>query len=98
MPDDLVSPRLTPAAKRYHRLRVFLRGSQAIDARDRGHDDDVAPGEQRTGGGMAQLVDLFVDVRVLLDERVGTRDIGFRLVIVVVRDEVLDGIVWKELL
>src|SRR5688572_11581927 len=68
MPDDLVSPRLTTAAERYHRLRVFLWGPQTIDARDRGHDDDIPPGEQRTGGGMAQLVDLFVDVGVLLDE------------------------------
>ncbi len=46
---------------------------------------------------MAQLIDLFVDVRVFLDERVGARDIGFGLVVVVVGNEVLDGVIREEL-
>jgi len=46
---------------------------------------------------MAEPVDLLVDVGVLLDVRVGGGDVGFRLVIVVVGDEVLHGIVGQIL-
>ena len=54
--------------------------------------------EQRSRGGVAQLVDLVVDVGVFLDVGVGARDIRLRLVVVVVRDEVLDRVVREELL
>ena len=46
---------------------------------------------------MAQTVDLIVDAAVFFDERVGLRDIGFGLIVVVVRDEVFDGVVGEEL-
>ncbi len=45
---------------------------------------------------MAHPIDLLVDVQFLLDIGVGTRDVGLRLVIVVVGDEVLDRVVGKE--
>ena len=54
--------------------------------------------EQRAGGGVAQLVDLLVDVRVLGDVGVGARDVRLGLVVVVVGDEVLDGVLGEELL
>jgi hypothetical protein len=47
---------------------------------------------------VAQLVDLVIDRRVLLDVGVGRGDVGFGLVVVVVGDEVLDGVLGKELL
>ena len=40
---------------------------------------------------------MLVDRRVLFDVKVPRRYVGFRLVIVVVRDEVLDGVVREEL-
>ena len=46
---------------------------------------------------MAQALDLVVDRRVLLDERVARRDVGLGLVVVVVGDEVLDLVVREEL-
>ena len=45
-----------------------------------------------------ELVDLVVDRRVLLDVGVRRWDIGFGLVVVVVRDEILDRVVREELL
>jgi hypothetical protein len=45
---------------------------------------------------VAHPVDLLVDRGFLLDERVGARDVGLGLVIVVVGDEVLDRIVGEE--
>jgi len=59
---------------------------------------DVPPGQQCPRRSVAQLVNLVVDVRVLLDVGVGARDVGLRLVVVVVADEVLDCVVRKELL
>jgi hypothetical protein len=46
---------------------------------------------------MAEPIDLVVDRGVLFDKGVGLWDIGFRLVVVVVGDKVLDRIVGKEL-
>ena len=45
---------------------------------------------------MAQLIDLIVDGRVLLDVGVRLRDVGFGLVVVVVADKVADVVVGKE--
>ena len=64
---------------------------------DAGHDDHVAALEQRVGGGVAQLVDLVVARRVLLDVRVAARQVRLGLVVVEVADEVLDRVVREEL-
>ena len=53
--------------------------------------------KQRRGGGVAQAVDLVVDGRVLLDVEVLRGHVGLGLVVVVVADEVLDGVVGQEL-
>ncbi|MBA7674691.1 hypothetical protein ES703_82912 [subsurface metagenome] len=45
---------------------------------------------------MAQLVNLVINIGVLLDVEVGAGDIGFRLVVIVVADEVLDGVVGEK--
>ena len=47
---------------------------------------------------VAHAVDLLVDGRFLLDVGVGARDVGLGLVVVVVGDEVLDGVVGEEAL
>ena len=47
---------------------------------------------------MSKLVDLVVDLGVFLDVGVGPGDVRLGLVIVVVGDEVLDGVVREELL
>ena len=47
---------------------------------------------------MAQTVDVVVDGRVLLDVEVLGRDIGLRLVVVVIAHEVLDRVLREELL
>ena len=72
---------------------VLLRVAHAVDAADRGDDDDVSPGEQGRRGRVAQPVDLVVDRRVLLDVGVARRDVRLGLVVVVVADEVLDPVV-----
>ena len=86
-----------PTASRDHPVDVLLRRAQAVDARHRGDDDDVAPGQQRVGRRVPQPLDLVVDRRVLLDVGVRLRDVRLGLVVVVVRDEVLDRVVRQQL-
>jgi hypothetical protein len=77
---------------------VVLGGvANAVDRRDGGDDHHVAPLEQRLGGRQAHLLDVLVDRRVLLDEEIARRHVGFGLVVVVVRDEVLDRVLREEL-
>ena len=76
--------------------RIGFDRADTVNARDRGHDDDVVALEQRTRGGVAHAVDLLVDRAVLLDIGVGARDIGFRLVVVVIGDEILDRVIREE--
>ena len=88
----------SPFLKLHDEALVLLRLAEAVDARHRGDDDHVAALEQRARRGVAQLVDLVVDVGVLGDVGVGARDVRLGLVVVVVRDEVLDGVLGEELL
>lgn len=83
--------------QRHHPVDVLLRRTQAVDAGHRGDHDDITPGEQRIRRGVTQPFDLLVDGGVLLDVRIGLRDVRLGLVVVVVGDEVLDGVVRQQL-
>ena len=78
--------------------RIGLDRADAVDARHRGDDDDVVALEQRARRRVAHAVDLLVDRGILLDIGVGARDIGFRLVVVVIGDEIFDRVVGEEAL
>ena len=82
--------------ERDHSGHILLRGSQTVDAGHGGHDDHVPAGQQCVGGRVPQAFHLLIDGGVLFDERVRLRHIRFRLVIVVVRDEVLNGVVGQQ--
>ena len=86
------------ARQRQHHAVVGLGRAEAVDARHAGDDDDVAALEERPRGRQAHAVDLVVDRRFLLDVRVARRDVRLGLVVVVVADEVLDGVLGKEAL
>ncbi len=75
---------------------VGLHRADTVDAGHRGDDDDVVAFEQRARRRMAHAVDLLVDGAFLLDIGVGARDVGFRLVVIVIADEILDRVVGKE--
>ena len=75
---------------------VGLRRTEAVDAGDAGDDDDVPPLQEIVGRRMAELVDLLVDRGVLLDVGVRAGDVGLRLVVIVVADEIGDGVFREE--
>ncbi len=77
---------------------IGLDRADTVDAGNGGDDDHVVALDQRAGRRMAHAVDLFVHRRVLLDIGVGARDIGLGLVVVVIGDEILDGVVREEAL
>ena len=77
---------------------VGLDRADAVDAGDRGDDDDVVALQQRPGRRVAHPVDLLVDLAFLLDVGVGARHVGLGLVVVVIRYEVLDGVLREEAL
>ena len=85
------------AANREDHVGVPLGRADPVDAGDGGYHDGVGARQQRAGRRVAHPVDAVVEQRVLLDVGVGRRDVGFRLVVVVVADEVLDGIVREQL-
>ncbi len=71
----------------------------AVDARHRRDDHDVATAaHQRRHRRKPQFVDFLVDHQVFLDVRPGGGDERLGLVVVVVADEVLDGVIRKKLL
>ena len=77
---------------------IGLDRADAVDARHRGHDDHIVALQDRPRRRMAHAVDLFVDRAVLLDIGVGARDIGFRLVVIVIADEIFHRVFREELL
>ena len=42
---------------------------------------------------MAQALDIFIDGGVFFNVGIGLRDVGFRLVVVVVADKIFNGII-----
>ncbi len=95
-PEDLFALDSLPPLERHQHAVVRLRRSEPVDARDAGHDDDVAALEERPRGRQTHPVDLVVDRRFLLDVGVAGGDVRLGLVIVVVADEVLDRVRRKE--
>ena len=70
--------------------------AQRVDAGHRRDDDDVPPLRERRRGRVAQAVYLVVDSAVLFDIGIGAGDIGLRLVVVVVGDEIFHGVVREK--
>ena len=81
-----------------HHGVIAGRVTQAVDGGHSGHDNGVRPLQNGLGGRQPHLLDLLVHRRVLLDKGVGARHIGFRLVVVVIGNEVLHRIFREELL
>ena len=87
---------LSPLYRQQHPFVILGRGD-AVDAGNTGYYDNVAPAEKRARRGETQALDLFDDGGVLFDVGIGAGDVGFRLVIIEVADEVLDRVAREKL-
>ena len=83
-------------AQRDHHLEIVLGRAQAVDAAHAGDHDHIPAADEGAGCHQPQPVDLLVDRRVLLDIDVALRDVGFGLVIVVIADEIRDGVIGEK--
>ena len=96
--EDGIAPALLAHADAHHQGAVRGRVAEAVDRRDGGDDHHVLALHQRRRGTEPQRLEVLVDRGILLDVDVGRGDVGLGLVVVVVRDEVLDRIARQELL
>ncbi len=78
-------------------VQIGLRGAEAVDAGHGCHHDYVAARQQARRRRVSQPLHIVVDRAVLLDIGVGLRDVRLGLVVVVVGDEVLNGVVRQHL-
>ena len=76
--------------------RIGLDRADAVDARHRSDDHNVVAFQQRARRGVPHAIDLLVDRGFFLDVGVGARDVGFGLVVVVIRDEILHRVIGEE--
>ena len=95
MQNTLAVNRLAKAQRKHH-IIIFLRCAQAVNAGNTRHDDNVPAFEQRTRRTMAQLINLIVNRRILLDIRVGLGNIRLRLIIIVIGNKIFHSILREE--
>ncbi len=93
---DFLSRYRHPLFQKEEHPVIRLRRPQAIDAGDAGDNDHIISLEEGPRGRVPHLIDLFIDLRILFNIGVGRRDVGFRLIIVVIADEKLNRILRKE--
>ena len=94
--DDRVHADTLADLNRNDQTGIVFRRAKAVDT-GHGRDNDNIPARQQgMGSRVPELVDVVVDGRVLLNIRIGRGNIGFRLIIVVVADEIFNGVFRKQ--
>ena len=78
-------------------LVIFVAITDAIDTRHRRHNNAIRAFDQAFGRRQAHLLDVLIDRRILLDEEITTRHIRLGLVVIVIRDKILDRVFREEL-
>ncbi len=73
--------------------QIVLGRTQAVDAGHAGHNQDIPARQDGQGGGMAHLVDHFIDRGIFLNIGVAGGDIGFGLVIIIIADKIFHGVI-----
>ena len=97
-PHDLLPADLHAGPQGQRELQILLGVAQGVDAGNRSHDDHVLALVQGAGGGVAQPVDLLVHRRGLLDVGIAGGDVGLRLVIIIIGNEILHSRVREKAL
>ena len=77
-------------------LRVTFRLTDTVDCRDSGHNNGVTALKNAFGGSQAHLLDVLIDCRIFFYEKIPTGNIGFRLIVVVIRNEVFHRVIGKK--
>ena len=65
-------------------IAIFVRFAKSVYAADGRDNDDVSPSDERISGGKAISFDFVVSGGIFFDICVSLRNVGFRLVVVVI--------------
>ena len=68
---------------------VMIGRTDTIDTRNRSDNNGVFARKQRNCGGMAQTVNFIIDGGIFFDVSIGASDIGFRLVVIEIRNKIM---------
>ena len=94
--DDVFAAHTPALFQQQQHAVVGLGRTETINATDAGDNYAVAPLEERAGGRQPEFVEFVVDGCFLFNVGVAAGEVGFRLVVVVITDKVLDGVFRKE--
>ena len=94
---QLVAVNLLTATQSHHLRNVLLGRAQTVNAGHGRNHHHVTASQQGVRRRVAQTLHLLIDGGVLLNERIGLRHVRLRLVVVVVRDEILHRIIRQQL-
>ena len=95
---DRIAAVLSRLAYAQDRCAVVHRCAKTVDAADRGDDDRVPSLKERLRRRVSQLINLVVTAGILLNIGIGAWKVRLWLVVVEVGDEVLNRVLWEELL
>ena len=95
--DDFPLPHAVTDSHGQNHFVILVAIADTVNTRNRRDNDAIAAFQQAFGRRKAHLLDMIVDRRVFLDKQITSRNIGFRLIVVVVRNEVLNRVFRKEL-
>ena len=87
---------LLPLFDHHQHSVIRFRRADAVNAGNRGDNDNVATFEERARRAHPQFIELVIDGRFFVDVQIGGRHIRFRLVKIVVADEIFDGVVREK--
>ena len=94
--DEVVAPNRHARPQRYHLPLVLAGVAHGIDAADRRDDNHVPPLPKCRRRAVAEAVDFLVDGGILLDVGVRRRDIRFRLIVIIIGNEIFHRAVGEE--
>ena len=94
--DEVVAPNRHARPKGHHLPLVLAGVAHGINAADRRDDNHVPPLTKRRRRAVAEAVDFLVDGGVLLDVGVRRCDIRFRLIVIIIGNEIFHRAVGEE--
>ncbi len=95
---QLIAVKLHTLLKTNQQAMIGLWRAKPVNTGNRSDDQNITPGQQTARSTMPQLINLLVDRGILLNVGVCRGNVSFRLVVVVIRNEILDGIIREEFL
>ena len=96
LPQDLIAVDDLTYPQRDHGIVVILRSAQAVNTAYTGHHDHIPAFKKSAGSAMAQFINLVVNGRIFFNISIRLGNIGFRLIIIVIRNKIFHRVVREK--